>query len=136
MAITETKTKYGQVHGVQKDGYTVFRGVPYAKPPVGEKRFCPPEEPACWEGVYKADHFGCVCPQTEHEPDSFYGKEFYLDPEFGMKQSETVCTLISGHRQIQWMKNCRLLSGFTAARLCTASATNPNLMELLTANAE
>ena len=46
MAITETKTKYGQVHGVQKDGYTVFRGVPYAKPPVGEKRFCPPEEPA------------------------------------------------------------------------------------------
>ena len=38
MAITETKTKYGQVHGVQKDGYTVFRGVPYAKPPVGEKR--------------------------------------------------------------------------------------------------
>lgn len=58
MAITETKTKYGQVHGVQKDGYTVFRGVPYAKPPVGEKRFCPPEEPACWEGVYKADHFG------------------------------------------------------------------------------
>lgn len=25
MAITETKTKYGQVHGVQKDGYTVFR---------------------------------------------------------------------------------------------------------------
>lgn len=36
MAITETKTKYGQVHGVQKDGYTVFRGVPYAKPPVGE----------------------------------------------------------------------------------------------------
>lgn len=88
MAITETKTKYGQVHGVQKDGYTVFCGVPYAKPPVGEKRFCPPEEPACWEGVYKADHFGCVCPQTEHEPDSFYGKEFYLDPEFGMKQSE------------------------------------------------
>ena len=88
MAITETKTKYGQVHGVQKDGYTVFRGVPYAKPPVGEKRFCPPEEPECWEGVYEADHFGCVCPQTEHEPDSFYGKEFYLDPEFGMKQSE------------------------------------------------
>ena len=88
MAITETKTKYGQIHGVQKDGYTVFRGVPYAKPPVGEKRFCPPEKPACWEGVYKADHFGCVCPQTEHEPDSFYGKEFYLDPEFGMNQSE------------------------------------------------
>mgnify|MGYP000220056753 FL=1 len=41
MAITETKTKYGQVHGVQKDGYTVFRGVPYAKPPVGEKTILP-----------------------------------------------------------------------------------------------
>lgn len=52
------------------------------------KTVLPPEEPECWEGVYEADHFGCVCPQTEHEPDSFYGKEFYLDPEFGMKQSE------------------------------------------------
>ena len=49
MAITETKTKYGQIHGTPKEGYTVFRGVPYAKPPVGEKRFCPPEEPA-WLG--------------------------------------------------------------------------------------
>lgn len=88
MAITETKTKYGQIHGTPKEGYTVFSGVPYAKPPVGEKRFCPPEEPECWEGVYEADHFGYVCPQTEHEQDSFYGKEFYLDPEFGMNQSE------------------------------------------------
>ena len=72
MAITETKTKYGQVHGTPKEGYTVFSGVPYAKPPVGEKRFCRPEEPECWEGVYEADHFGYVCPQTEHEAQDLY----------------------------------------------------------------
>ena len=95
---------------MQKDGYTVFRGVPYAKPPVGEKRFCPPEEPACWEGVYKADHFGCVCPQTEHEPDSFYGKEFYLDPEFGMKQSE----------------DCLYLNIWTPANTVIFSGSPPN----------
>ena len=41
MAITETKTKYGQVHGTPKEGYTVFSGVPYAKPPVGEKTVLP-----------------------------------------------------------------------------------------------
>ena len=56
-AITETKTKYGQVRGVQKDGYTVPAAFRTQSRRSGEKRFCPPEEPACWEGVYKADHF-------------------------------------------------------------------------------
>jgi para-nitrobenzyl esterase len=43
---------------------TVFRGVPFAAPPVGEKRWRAPEAPLKWQGVRAADHFGANCVQT------------------------------------------------------------------------
>lgn len=42
---------------------TVFKGVPYAAPPVGDLRFRAPQPPAPWQNVYKADHFSKQCPQ-------------------------------------------------------------------------
>ena len=59
MAIKTVKTKYGTVEGVAQRGcdYTVFRGVPFAKPPVGERRFAAPADPDCWEGVKVCDTF-------------------------------------------------------------------------------
>ncbi|XP_030749006.1 neuroligin-4, Y-linked-like [Sitophilus oryzae] len=41
----------------------VFRGVPYAAPPVGPLRFQPPQAPVSWPGTRLADTFGAVCPQ-------------------------------------------------------------------------
>lgn len=41
----------------------VFRGVPYAAPPVGPLRFRPPQPPVSWTGTRLADSFGAVCPQ-------------------------------------------------------------------------
>lgn len=41
----------------------VFRGVPYAAPPVGPLRFRPPQPPLSWPGTRLADTFGAVCPQ-------------------------------------------------------------------------
>ena len=37
------QTKKGRVKGVELDGYTVFRGIPYAQAPVGEMRWKRPE---------------------------------------------------------------------------------------------
>jgi para-nitrobenzyl esterase len=55
---------YGQVSGVQLDnGVTVFRGIPYAAPPVGDLRWKPPQPPIPWEGVRVADEFGPACMQ-------------------------------------------------------------------------
>lgn len=52
MALNTAATKYGVVKGVAgKDpATTVFKGVPYAKPPVGSLRFAPPQAPTPWEG--------------------------------------------------------------------------------------
>ena len=51
-------TKYGDIKGKKKDGYIVFRGIPYAQPPVGDLRFRPPQEPKPWEGILDCTKFG------------------------------------------------------------------------------
>jgi para-nitrobenzyl esterase len=44
---------------------TVYKGVPYAAPPVGPLRFRAPAPPAAWAGVRQADRFGALCPQPQ-----------------------------------------------------------------------
>jgi para-nitrobenzyl esterase len=41
----------------------VFKGIPYAAPPVGDLRWRAPQPAAKWDGVLKADQFGPVCMQ-------------------------------------------------------------------------
>lgn len=64
------KIASGQLAGVA--GYdpsvTVFKGIPYAAPPVGDLRWRAPQPAASWQGVKQADQFGAICPQ-ELRPD-------------------------------------------------------------------
>jgi len=53
----------GELQGVIEDGVAIFRGIPYAQPPVGELRWRPPQPVVPWEGVRDASQFGHVCPQ-------------------------------------------------------------------------
>lgn len=41
----------------------VFKGIPYAAPPVGDLRWKPPQPAAKWDGVRAADQFGSSCMQ-------------------------------------------------------------------------
>ena len=60
------KTKYGSLQAVKSNaGFALFRGVPYAKPPVGELRWRPPVEPECWEGIRVCDKYGDACAQFD-----------------------------------------------------------------------
>ena len=52
------KVESGVIAGVQQDGVNVFKGVPYAKPPVGALRWTPPQRAAVWTGERKALDFG------------------------------------------------------------------------------
>ena len=46
------------LEGVSSSGISIFKGVPFAAPPVGELRWREPQAPANWQGVRKADKFG------------------------------------------------------------------------------
>lgn len=55
----------GDLRGVTlEDGGAVYRGVPYARPPVGDLRWHDPLPPESWTGVRSADHFAPACMQT------------------------------------------------------------------------
>jgi para-nitrobenzyl esterase len=59
----EVSVVAGRVRGRLEDGTAVFRGIPYAKPPLGERRFQAPEPPDRWDGVRDAARYGPRCPQ-------------------------------------------------------------------------
>ena len=58
------ETRRGRVRGVAEGGLAVFRGIPYARPPVGPRRFGPPEPPETWTGTRDAARFGPSAPQN------------------------------------------------------------------------
>jgi len=57
------ETRYGRVEGLVEPGLQVFRGIPFAAPPVGALRFAAPRPPEPWAGVRKAHEFGASAPQ-------------------------------------------------------------------------
>lgn len=56
-------TAQGEVEGVQVDDIAVFRGLPFAAPPVGALRWREPQPAAGWAGVRQATVAGYACPQ-------------------------------------------------------------------------
>jgi para-nitrobenzyl esterase len=59
------KTASGVVQGTTlASGIRLFKGIPYAAPPVRDLRWKPPQPPAAWQGVRLADQFAAQCMQT------------------------------------------------------------------------
>ncbi|MFI5873645.1 carboxylesterase/lipase family protein [Streptomyces sp. NPDC051445] len=59
-------TPYGAVRGRYENGIAAFRGIPYAAPPFGARRFRPPVPPEPWEGVRDAGAFGPTPPKPPY----------------------------------------------------------------------
>jgi len=60
------RTDAGQLSGVTlPSGIRVFKGVPFAAPPVGDLRWKPAQPVVKWEGVRKAESFGNACTQPK-----------------------------------------------------------------------
>jgi para-nitrobenzyl esterase len=57
-------TDAGEIEGLWQGGLRVFKGIPYAAPPVGDLRWRAPQAPPGWTGVRQAYAFGPACPQA------------------------------------------------------------------------
>src|ERR1035441_8200193 len=57
------KVEGGSIQGTVEEGLTVYRGIPFAAPPVGDLRWRAPEAAAKWDGVKAAAQFGPKCIQ-------------------------------------------------------------------------
>lgn len=61
VAFGSVATEAGQVEGTNQDGMTVYRGIPFAAPPVGDLRWRAPQAAAKWTGVKTANAFAPAC---------------------------------------------------------------------------
>ena len=68
-APARVQTSFGTLEGEHIGKVFAFKGIPYAKPPVGDLRWRPPEQVSGWPGVLKATQFGARCMQGAIFPD-------------------------------------------------------------------
>jgi len=61
----ELRTPQGPVRGWQRSGHQAFLGIPYAAPPIGERRFAAPGAAPTWTSVRDALEQGAVAPQPQ-----------------------------------------------------------------------
>lgn len=62
------ETSYGRLRGLREHGLFKFRGVPYARPPIGALRFRAPKRAQPWAGERAATRFGPAAPQGSSDP--------------------------------------------------------------------
>lgn len=77
------KVEGGLLQGVLSEdpSVIVFKGIPYAAPPVGELRLQPPQDVIPWDGVRECSAFSAIAPQPGNARGTFYGEEFYWMPQ-------------------------------------------------------
>lgn len=77
------QTNSGQIRGYPGNNQwiTVFKGIPYAKAPVGELRWKPPQKIAPWEGIFDAAQYGNIPWQPRFSSEggnTLAAEEFYI----------------------------------------------------------
>src|SRR5512138_2689655 len=74
MQVVKTDKGYvsGTVIGEAGKEVSIFRGIPYAAPPVGELRWKPPQPAAAWEGIRECTQYAGISPQNNADPSIAY----------------------------------------------------------------
>src|SRR5690242_12819654 len=57
-------TESGAISGLRESGLSVYKGIPFAAPPIGDLRWRPPAPVAPWTRTRKTDTFAPACMQT------------------------------------------------------------------------
>ncbi len=64
----------GSISGTEAGGVTVYKGIPFAAPPVGPLRWKEPQPPLAWQGVRDGTKFSPICPQAPYPAGSVYAQ--------------------------------------------------------------
>lgn len=78
------QTRDGAVAGTADAGVLVYRGLPFAAPPVGALRWRAPQPVTPWQGIRDASHFAASCEQPRRAPAAVipWTAEYLSDPPF------------------------------------------------------
>jgi para-nitrobenzyl esterase len=74
------QTENGKVSGYKSGEITIFKGVPFAAPPVGDLRWKAPQPAKNWEGVLKCEKFSASPMQSNPVPFMMWTEEFITPP--------------------------------------------------------
>jgi len=55
--MTIVEVNCGKIKGYTENNLQIFKGIPYAEPPVGDLRFSPPQTKKPWDGVLETIEF-------------------------------------------------------------------------------
>ncbi|XP_026732282.1 esterase E4-like [Trichoplusia ni] len=82
--------------------YSSYKGIPYAKPPLGELRFAAPQPPDSWEGIRDGTKDCNICAQFDKETKSIVGDEdcLYLNvytPKLPSDKNELLPVMVFLH---------------------------------------
>ncbi|MGI9234079.1 MAG: carboxylesterase/lipase family protein [Woeseiaceae bacterium] len=77
--MTTLKTRLGKIRGLDDGRVKSFLGLPYAEPPIGDRRFMPPAMISAWDGTYDATQF----PNRGMQPSSSIDLSLFKQPIAG-----------------------------------------------------
>ncbi|MEQ1588239.1 MAG: carboxylesterase family protein, partial [Cyclobacteriaceae bacterium] len=75
------KTENGLISGIKKGDVSIFKGVPFADPPVGDLRWKAPQPVTNWSGTLKCENFSASPVQGKPVPFMMWTEEFISPPE-------------------------------------------------------
>lgn len=75
------QTANGKVEGFENQGIMIFKGIPFAAPPIGDLRWKSPQPPQNWNGIKKCTEFSASPMQNKPQPFACWTEEFIAQPE-------------------------------------------------------
>lgn len=78
---SEVKTDKGMISGYRNGDISIFKGIPFAAPPVGDLRWREPQPAQKWSGVLKCEKFSASPMQSKPVPFMMWTEEFITPPE-------------------------------------------------------
>ncbi|MGE3327693.1 MAG: carboxylesterase/lipase family protein, partial [Acidimicrobiia bacterium] len=102
----------GSLRGERFDGGLVLRGIPYASPPVGPRRFRPPEPAEAWSGVRDATAYGDIARQMATPLEALNGNDLRAQSEDCLSLNVWTPACDGGRRPVMvWIHGGAFLTG-------------------------